>query len=499
MIKTPPSAPRIAALVLFVLSCVLVLAYLWIGFGGSVPFAPKGYRVQVAFPQANELPTGADVRIAGVDVGKVVSLRVDRTDNRTLASLELQRQYAPIPRDTRATLRIKTLLGETYVELSTGERNGGALPDGGRLPDAQVAKTVDLDQILATFDPTTRAAFQTWMQSQALAVAGVGQDINETFGSLPQFVDSGQRLLATLRSQSTALRGAVSNTGEFFDALGRRQGELSGLITAADNLFATTAQRNQDLADVFRALPGFERESQLTLPALTRFAKQADPVVRALQPIASQLTQTFATTRRLAPQFRALFERLGPTVAASRRGLPALDQVIGQIPPLLGAFEPFLRNADPMVRYIGQFRREITGFFANVTAASQSHDVQLPRTPNEVHYLRTSQTLTPEALAFYSRALGINRDDAYRTPGSFSQLASGLPVLNASECSNGNPAPPTTAIPATLAPLLTQYAFRTTGRDVAAPRCVAQGPIPGFSTAFPQLRADPPPSLGAAR
>ena len=168
---------------MFVLSCVLVLAYLWIGFGGSVPFAPKGYRVQVAFPQANELATGADVRIAGVDVGKVVDLRVDRTDNRTLATLELERQYAPIPSDTRATLRIKTLLGETYVELSTGNRTGGALADGGRLPDAQVAKTVDLDQILATFDPTTRAAFQTWMQSQALAVAGVGQDINEAFGS----------------------------------------------------------------------------------------------------------------------------------------------------------------------------------------------------------------------------------------------------------------------------------------------------------------------------
>jgi phospholipid/cholesterol/gamma-HCH transport system substrate-binding protein len=494
--KTPPSAPRIAALVLFVLSCVLVLAYLWIGFGGSVPFAPKGYRVQIAFPQANELATGADVRIAGVDVGKVVGLSVDRADNRTLATLELQRRYAPIPRDTRATLRIKTLLGETYVELSTGTRQGGSLADGGRLPDAQVAKTVDLDQILATFDPTTRAAFQTWMQSQALAVAGVGQDINEAFGSLPEFVDSGQRLLATLRSQSTALRGAVSNTGEFFDAISRRQGELSGLITAADKLFETTAQRNQDLADVFKALPGFERESRLTLPALTRFAKQADPVVRALEPIASQLTQTFATTRRLAPQFRALFERLGPTVAASKRGLPALDQVLAQIPPLLGAFEPFLRNADPMVRYIGQFRREITGFFANVTAASQAHDVQLPRTPNEVHYLRTSQTLTPEALAFYSRALGINRDDAYRAPGAFTRLSSGLPVLAPSECTNGNPAPPASAIPSTLAPLVQQYAFRTTGRDIAAPPCT-QGPrVSGFSTAFPQLRAEPPPSVG---
>jgi hypothetical protein len=83
------------------------------------------------------------------------------------------------------------------------------------------------------------------------------------------------------------------------------------------------------------------------------------------------------------------------------------------------------------------------GFFANVTGASQSHDVQLPRTSHEVHYLRTSQTLTPEALAFLSRTLGLSRDDAYRTPGAFSQLGRGLAVLDSAECSHGNPAPPT--------------------------------------------------------
>ena len=332
---------------LFVLSCVLVLAYLWIGFGGSVPFAPKGYRVQIAFPQANELATGADVRIAGVDVGKVVDLTVDRTDNRTLATLELQRQYAPIPSDTRATLRIKTLLGETYVELSTGNRTGGALADGGRLPDAQVAKTVDLDQILATFDPTTRAAFQPGCGTKRWPWPGSARTSTRRSDRCRSSWTPGSACWE--RCVPSRLRCAAPSQilGEFFDAISRRQGELSGLITAADNLFQTTAQRNQDLADVFKALPGFERESQLTLPALTRFAKQADPVVRDLEPIASPLSQTFATTRRLAPQFRALFERLGPTVTASRRGLPALDQVLGQIPPVLGALRAVLAKRGP--------------------------------------------------------------------------------------------------------------------------------------------------------
>jgi phospholipid/cholesterol/gamma-HCH transport system substrate-binding protein len=494
MIKTPPSKARIAALVLFVLSCLIVLTYLWIDFGGSLPLVPKGYRVEVAFPQANELATGADVRIAGVNVGKVVSLKLDKADSREVATLEISRQYAPIPSDTRATLRIKTLLGETFVALTPGTPSSGSVADGGRIPDGQVQTNVDLDEILRTFDPKTRAAFQTWMQSQAGALAGRGSDLNATFGSLPETIDSGQQLLATLNTQSAALRGLVASTGTFFNAISARQGELSGLIVAANDLFQTTAQRNRELADVFRALPNFELQSRLTLPALTQFAQQADPVVRALEPIATQLTATFAQTNKLAPQLHGLFNQLGPAVTASEKGLPAASQIVNSIPPLLGAFQPFLRNADPIVDYIGLYKHEVTGFFGNVVGATQAHDVQLPRTPDEIHYLRTSQTLTPEALAFLDRPLGLMRDNAYRTPGAFQALARGLDTLTGAECSNGNPAPPTSAIPSTLVPLVQSYAFRTTGRNVAAPKCRVAGTIPGFSTKFPHLGAAPAPT-----
>ena len=496
MIKTAPSPFRLAALVAFVLSCVLVLTYLWISFGGTTPFATRGYRIEIAFPQANELATGADVRIAGVNVGKVVQLGLDAQDNRTVATLEISNQYAPVPNDTRAILRIKTLLGETYVNLSAGNPASGSVRDGGRLPDAQVEPNVTLDQILSTFDPRTRKAFQTWMQAQAGAAAGRGQDINYAFAYFPDFVDSAERLTATLDAQSAGVRGLVANTGTFFNSISARRGELSGLILAANNLFQTTARRNQELADVFKALPAFELQSRLALPALTAFGNRADPVVRGLQPIASELTTTFALSAQLAPQFRALFERLGPVVTASERGLPAFDQILAKIPPLLGAFAPFLRNANPMVRYIGRFKPEVAGFFGNVTAAAQASSLSPPNANGrQLHFLRSSQTLTPEALAFLPHELGIGRDNAYRAPGAYSQLASGLTMLNSGQCANGNPAPPTTAEPQSLVPLIGQYVFRTSGRAIAAPACKAQGTIPGYATLFPQLQPDPPPAL----
>lgn len=494
MIRTAPRKSQIALIAVFAAACVFLLLYLWIAFGGSTPLAAQGYRIKVGFAQANELATGADVRVAGVNVGKVIALSPDVADNRTLATLQIEPRYVPIPRDARATLRIKTLLGETYVQLGWSDRRGGALPDGGRLADGRVASTVAVDQILSTFDPRTRRAFRTWMQAQAGAVAGRGGDINDTLAALPGFVGSATHLTAALQRQSSALSGLVAHTGTFFRAVSARRGELSGLIRGADSLFSTTAARNRALAALFEALPGFERESRVALPALTRFGDRVDPVVRALGPLAPKLTRTFTEAGRLAPNLRAVFDRLPEIERASRRGLPAADQVLKAIPPLEQAFMPFLENGDPIVRYVGLFKPEVTGFFANVAAAAEGYGTAAPRAEGQIlHYLRASQTLAPAGLALGGGTLGSTRNDAYRTPGVYDELAKGLSVLDGASCAGANPAAPTTGDP-TLEALVQQYVYRSTGATVAAPACRQSATIPGFSTRFPHLAADPAPA-----
>ena len=71
MNKNAPSIGGMAAIVGFALSVVLLLTFLWIAFGGSLPTAPEGYRFKAAFPDAALLVEEADVRMAGVNVGKV--------------------------------------------------------------------------------------------------------------------------------------------------------------------------------------------------------------------------------------------------------------------------------------------------------------------------------------------------------------------------------------------------------------------------------------------
>src|SRR3954467_2040483 len=171
MQKQAPSLGRIATMVLFALSCFGLLLFLWLSFGGPIPLKPKGYQVKVAFPEATQLGLEADVRVAGVSVGKVRDKTIDPAHpNRTVATIELDRKYAPIAKDARAILRQKTLLGETYVELTPGHaKTAGAIPDGGSLPDGQVKGTVQLDEIFQALDPRTRASFQGWQQELAKA------------------------------------------------------------------------------------------------------------------------------------------------------------------------------------------------------------------------------------------------------------------------------------------------------------------------------------------
>src|SRR5256885_16655853 len=103
-------------MVIFALATIGVLMFLWISFGGAIPLAPKRYQLKVDFPEATTLATEADVRIAGVTVGKVRAKKLDKRSSTTTATLDIQPKYAPIPKDSKAILRQKTLLGETNVE-----------------------------------------------------------------------------------------------------------------------------------------------------------------------------------------------------------------------------------------------------------------------------------------------------------------------------------------------------------------------------------------------
>ncbi len=486
-----PSAWRVLTMVAFAASCIGLLLFLWISFGGSIPLAPQGYRLTAEFNDAVELGSESDVRISGVDVGKVVSISLDRKTGLTRAVMEIDSQYAPRPADTRAILRAKSLLGETYVELSPGSPSAPKLPDGGTLPRGQIAPTVQLDQILSTFDPTTRRAFMIWQQQDAIALTGRGQDFNAAFAELYPFATNVDSVLAVLRRDSAATTALLHDGGQVFSALSRSPAQLQGFIRNSNAVFAATAAQDTALANTIRAFPAFTIATRQTIERVNRFAANTKPLIDELRPAAVKLSPALEQVAVFAPELRELMTNIGPLTSASKTGVPAFERFLDDTVPWLGRLKPYLGNLVPVIDYLNTYRRELAAFFANSTASTQATTGNITQT-KVLHYVRISNPVNPEVLANYQKRLSSNRGNPYLIPGGYTKLLQGLPVFGGYLC--------TTTPQPTIGPTIDE-SLATVLRDVyftsspGGPPCKAQPPLgtatTGQAQAFPQLKPLP--------
>ena len=326
-----------------------------------------------------------------------------------------------------------------------------------------------------------------------------GAELNRSLAALTPFAEDVDDVLRILRRQDGATRGLVRDTGEVFNALSERRGQLSGLITNSNRVFETTAARDQQLADTFVAFPTFLREARATTRRLTDFAQNTDPLVTQLRPAARQLSPTLENVEAIAPDLRGLFTDLGPLIKVSGKGLPALDGILDDSRPLLARFEPYLRTLQPTFDYLGLYKCEITALLGNAAGTTQAAD---PGTNSSklVHYLRTTNPISPEVLAPYQKRLPSNRSNPYPEPGAYKQLARGLPTFGSYLCANPGPAtflgPPArnSLLNANLRRLIEKFAYTPYG--VVSPSCREQAPLGrlvGQAGRFPQLKPIPAP------
>src|SRR5918999_1230968 len=106
MNKQAPSTGRIFVMAMWAMSCFGLLLWLWFSFGGPLPLRPEGYRVKANMPESALLVKEADIRMAGLDIGKVKNLKLSR-DGGSEVEMEIDPEFAPLPRDVKAILRQK--------------------------------------------------------------------------------------------------------------------------------------------------------------------------------------------------------------------------------------------------------------------------------------------------------------------------------------------------------------------------------------------------------
>jgi ABC-type transporter Mla subunit MlaD len=448
MQKQAPSVGRILIAAGFAVSCFVLLLFLWIAFGGPTPLGAKSYRITAYFPEATQLAVESDVRIGGVSVGKVKETGLAPPEQKvngndvTEAVLEIEPQYAPISEDAKAILRQKTLLGETYIELTSGTEPAEgeyeaenvslgaqaatsdsdadlpeAIPEGGTLGAGQTEEANQIDEFFNAIDDETRLSFQRWQQSAAVAIRDRGLSLNDALGNLAPFVTDTSELLGILERQEEALRGVVADTGTTFDALSSRGEELTLAIEGGRNTFQGFADEQDALAELISVLPTFQRESTATLIRLDQFQKAATPTVEALMPVAQKLSPTLRDVRRLAPHLRDLFVDLEDLNRVSLRGLPALRDFLNGVAPVIDELDHFLANFNPIIRYLAYHKGTVADFIAAPGTSMSGVLEPRPGDPARRHYSRQLSWLSTESLSVHQTRLSSNRGNGYLADG----------------------------------------------------------------------------------
>jgi virulence factor Mce-like protein len=479
----PPRPAAIAAALIFALSCFGFTLFVWISFGGTVPLQAKAYQVHGQFASdAINLTSGSQVRISGVKVGRVV--KVEQRGGGLDATMELEPKFAPLPRDARGVIRIKTLLGETFVELTPGTPGGPTVPEGGYLPKTAIAPSQTVDQVLASFDERTRSDLKTFLNELSTSLDGRGEDINAALGNFGPAMEDVANLVEILDRQKLAVRRLVRNTGVTLQAIGDRPDAAQRLVTAGDQVFAATAARNNEVTATVRALPPFLRELRGTLASLEGTAVAAGPTLRAIRPVAPLVRPGLEATDRLLPELTRVARGLKPVIDASVKGLPAATKFVRAAPPLLDTLDPtgnglapVLSNLLPVIDFLDLYQKEVLNGFGNIASSTQWST----KTPSGIdyHFLRFLAPIMSENLYGLQQRLPSNRHNAYAEPGWMGKLATGgLPSLDCRNLSN----------PATL-PIL--------GSSGTVP-CVEQKPFRfrGQTLSYPHLTVD---NRGAGR
>jgi phospholipid/cholesterol/gamma-HCH transport system substrate-binding protein len=352
--------PRISNLLAGLIAAVVIAVAVYLAFGGSTPFAGKPFVLKAVFTSETQLHIPSPVRIAGVDVGQVTSVRpLAGGSQAAVITMDIDPNGLPIHADATAQVQSRIFLeGNFYVDLRPGSPNAPTLSSGQTLPAASTSGPVQLDRVLAALNSNARANLETLVQgfggalnnrptaaqdaAQDPSVRGLtaaqalNQSLRYSAGAFKASAIVNQALLGT---QPHDLSGAVQGNEEVFRALASRQDQLASLVTTFDSTMGALAARQQDLSATIAALPPLLRTANRALITLnasfgpTRtFAKALTPSLTQLDPTIGQALPWLAqATALVSPsELGDLVADLSPAVQNTASALQATRALLSQ-------------------------------------------------------------------------------------------------------------------------------------------------------------------------
>jgi len=342
---------RISTPMLGAIAISLFLAGVYLSFTKRVPFV-EGYRVEAVFSNSNQLRKGSPVRIAGVDVAKVVKLS-HGPGTTALATLEFKDSGRPVHADAELRIRPRLFLeGGFYVDLMPGSPSAPEIKDGGTIPLSQTKTPVQFDQILSgALDRPSRDALRGLLDETGSALADGGAEDLGAFNkpAVPALRDIAIVSEAARGVKTHDLSDTVRSLSRITGALAANDQALGGLVTGlarTTNALASESDALQssvrEFDNVLQHSPATLAAIDRTLPAVGQLARDIRPALRIAPPVlrdaSKLLTQLDGAT---SP---AELPRLLTLLRPALNELPTLESRLTTLFPLVDPVTDCVRD-----------------------------------------------------------------------------------------------------------------------------------------------------------
>jgi phospholipid/cholesterol/gamma-HCH transport system substrate-binding protein len=296
---------REARVGIFVVLGLVILTYFTFRVSKLGGIAGKGYSLTVDFETAAGLEPKANVKMAGVPIGKVEEIQL--VGNRARLVLRVDKGIR-IPVDSVASIQTQGLLGEKYVEIQAGRQTDRVLPPGGRVANTQPPLNLDdmvrklslIADDVKRFTDTLAGTFGTEEGKKALA-----------------------EILQNVREASLVLRNVA----------GENEERLNRILANVDRLTG-------DLKDISSANKEDLRITIANLRSFSQTLKEETPgLAKKLEAMGEQVSGVFGENRQNIKEsienFKLASAKLDNTLSSAEKVMAKIESGEGTLGKLV--------------------------------------------------------------------------------------------------------------------------------------------------------------------
>jgi phospholipid/cholesterol/gamma-HCH transport system substrate-binding protein len=296
----------------------------YLAFTKHIPFTSYGYELKATFTNSANIALKSPVRIAGVEVGKVI--KTERDGDATTVVFTVDGDGRPIHQDAFATIRPRIFLeGNFFVELDPGSPSSPELGSGGTIPVSHTSTAVQIDELLTALQSPVRADLGRLLESYGKAltheptaaedltqlpqVKGLsgGQALNKTFefgGEAGKY--SSQVTQALTGTQKHDLAKLIAGSGRTFAAFSHDQAALQGLIDNFNVFAEALANQSENLETTVRELAPTLKIAHASFVSLDKSLPPLRTYAIELRPAVAELPELISSSKPWLAQVRPL-------------------------------------------------------------------------------------------------------------------------------------------------------------------------------------------------